>query len=250
MNSKQTATATRRRNFLQLAAAGTFVIGAGLLWQTKTVAAAETAVQLPPPAVDLKAEGTGPQKVVFAGGCFWGVQGVFQHVKGVQRAVSGYTGGVASTAHYEVVSSGRTGHAESVEVTYDPQQVSYGALLQIYFSVAHDPTQLNRQGPDTGSQYRSEVFTTNAEQTKATQAYIAQLDAAHVYPKPIVTRVESNPGFYPAETYHQDFLTENPNHLYILINDMPKLEQLKKMFPQRYRVEPVLVKAPSSKAKA
>ena len=250
MKNKPSTQAAPRRNFLQLAAVSTVVIGAALLWQTKTVAAAETAVQIPPPAVDLKAEGAGPQKVVFAGGCFWGVQGVFQHVKGVQRAVSGYTGGVANTAHYEVVSGGRTGHAESVEVTYDPQQVSYGALLQIYFSVAHDPTQLNRQGPDSGTQYRSEVFTTTAEQTKATQAYIAQLDAAHVYTRPIVTRVESNPGFYPAETYHQDYLTENPNQLYILLNDMPKLEQLKKLFPQRYRVEPVLVKTSSSKGKA
>ena len=244
------ATLNPRRSFIQLAAAGTIVIGAALLWQTQTVSAAETAVQLPAPTVDLKSEGTGPKKVVFAGGCFWGVQGVFQHVKGVQRAVSGYTGGAGSTAHYEVVSGGRTGHAESVEVTYDPQQISYGALLQIFFSVVHDPTQLNRQGPDSGTQYRSEVFTTSAEQTQATQAYIAQLDAAHVFGKPIVTRVESNPGFYPAETYHQDFLTENPNHLYIVINDMPKIDQLKQLFPQRYRNEPVLVKQSSSKGRA
>lgn len=233
-----------RRNALAWAASTVALIAAGLLWQSQGAIAAEAAVQLPPPAKDLPAAAADakPQKIVFAGGCFWGVQGVFQHVKGVQKAVSGYAGGSAATAGYEMVSSGRTGHAESVEVTYDPKQVSLGSLLQIFFSVAHDPTQLNRQGPDTGTQYRSAIFTNDPAQQDIAKAYIAQLDTARLWPKPIVTKIEANASFYPAETYHQDFLTENPRYPYIVFNDLPKIDNLKKLFPQAYRVEPVLVK--------
>jgi peptide-methionine (S)-S-oxide reductase len=201
----------------------------------------EDAVLIPPPTLDEVTQAHS-ETAVFAGGCFWGVQGVFQHVKGVQKAVSGYAGGAANTAEYERVSEGDTGHAESVQVTFDPTQVSYGSLLQIYFSVAHNPTELNRQGPDSGTQYRSALFPVNAEQQKVAQAYIAQLDAAHAYSKPIVTKLESYNGFYPAEDYHQDFLTEHPSYPYIVINDMPKVANLKQVFAQRYQEKPVLVK--------
>ena len=160
--------------------------------------------------------------VVLAGGCFWGVQGVFQHVKGVTSAISGYAGGEKKTARYETVGSGRTGHAESVQVTYDPRQISYGRLLHIFFSVVHDPTQLNRQGPDFGTQYRSAIFPTTTEQAEVAKAYIAQLDQAHAFKKAIVTRIEPDRPFYPAENYHQDFLTRNPKYPYIVINDLPK----------------------------
>lgn len=204
--------------------------------------ASEDAVAIAPPAQDLPSDSGNLQTAVFAGGCFWGVQGVFQHVQGVKNAVSGYDGGAASTAQYESVSDGDTGHAESVAVTYDPSTVSYGKLLQIYFSVAHNPTELNRQGPDTGTQYRSAIFAQNAAQQKVAQAYIAQLDAAKAFDKPIVTQIEMGKPFYPAESYHQDFLTENPSYPYIVINDLPKVAQLKKLFPDQYRAEPVLVK--------
>ena len=201
----------------------------------------EDAVLIPPPTLDEVTQAHS-ETAVFAGGCFWGVQGVFQHVKGVQKAVSGYAGGAANTAEYERVSEGDTGHAESVQVTFDPTQVSYGSLLQIYFSVAHNPTELNRQGPDSGTQYRSALFPVNADQQKVAQAYIAQLDAAHAYSKPIVTKLESYNGFYPAEDYHQDFLTEHPSYPYIVINDMPKVANLKQVFAQRYQEKPVLVR--------
>jgi peptide-methionine (S)-S-oxide reductase len=201
----------------------------------------EDAVVIPPPTLDEITQAHS-ETAVFAGGCFWGVQGVFQHVKGVQKALSGYAGGAADTAQYERVSEGDTGHAESVQVTFDPTQVSYGSLLQIYFSVAHNPTELNRQGPDSGSQYRSALFPVNADQQKIAQAYIAQLDAAHAFNKPIVTKLESYNGFYPAEDYHQDFLTEHPSYPYIVINDMPKVTNLKQVFAQRYQEKPVLVK--------
>ncbi|WP_339432133.1 MULTISPECIES: peptide-methionine (S)-S-oxide reductase MsrA [unclassified Pseudomonas] len=204
----------------------------------------EDAVVIPPPTLDEVTQAHS-ETAVFAGGCFWGVQGVFQHVKGVQKAVSGYAGGAANTAEYERVSGGDTGHAESVQVTFDPTQVSYGNLLQIYFSVAHNPTELNRQGPDSGTQYRSALFPVNADQQKVAQAYITQLDAAHVFSKPIVTRLESYNGFYPAEDYHQDFLTEHPSYPYIVINDMPKVAQLKQLFGERYQEKPVLVKSGS-----
>jgi peptide-methionine (S)-S-oxide reductase len=204
--------------------------------------AAEDAVIIPAPATDVKAA-DGIQTVVIAGGCFWGVQGVFQHTAGVVNAVSGYAGGNKSTADYSTVSTGTTGHAESVEVKYDPKKISYGKILQIFFSVAHDPTQLNRQGPDSGTQYRSAIFTTNDEQKKVTDAYIAQLNAAKVYKKPIVTKVGPLEGFFPAEAYHQDYLTLHPNQPYIAYNDIPKVENLKKIFAENYIEKPTLVSA-------
>jgi peptide-methionine (S)-S-oxide reductase len=204
-------------------------------------AAAEGAHALPAPAVDALPGQATSAVVVLAGGCFWGVQGVFQHVNGVTSAVSGYAGGDKRTAEYETVSSGRTGHAESVQVTFDPRQISYGRLLQIFFSVVHDPTELNRQGPDTGTQYRSAIFPANAEQADVAKVYIAQLDQAHAFKKAIVTRIEMDRTFYPAESYHQDFLTRNPRNPYIAINDLPKIEDLKRVFPDRYRASPVLV---------
>jgi peptide-methionine (S)-S-oxide reductase len=227
---------TWRRTLLGLAAAGI------ISQSTVSFGGAEEGVVIPPPALD-QATQARSETAVFAGGCFWGVQGVFQHVKGVKNAVSGYAGGAANTAQYERVSNGNTGHAESVEVTFDPSQVSYGTLLQIYFSVAHNPTELNRQGPDTGTQYRSAIFTKSAEQQRVAQAYIAQLDAAHAFDKPIVTKLESYNGFYPAEEEHQDFLTEHPTYPYIVINDLPKVAQLKQLYPNRYQEQPVLVKA-------
>jgi peptide-methionine (S)-S-oxide reductase len=204
-------------------------------------AAAEGAHALPAPAVDTTPGQATSAVAVLAGGCFWGVQGVFQHTKGVTSAVSGYAGGDKRTAQYEIVSSGTTGHAESVQVTFDPRQISYGRLLQIFFSVAHDPTELNRQGPDTGTQYRSAIFPTDAEQGNVAKAYIAQLDQAHAFKKAIVTKIEPDRAFYPAESYHQDFLTRNPTYPYIAINDLPKIEDLKRFFPDMYRAAPVLV---------
>jgi peptide-methionine (S)-S-oxide reductase len=206
-------------------------------------AAAEQAIKIPPPATTTPAAGAAPREtVVFAGGCFWGVQGVFQHTRGVVSAISGYAGGKRETASYEKVSSGSTGHAEAVQVTFDPKQVSYGQLMQIYFSVVHDPTQLDRQGPDSGSQYRSAVFYANDAQKQATERYIAQLDAAKVYPARIVTRVSPLEAFYPAEDYHQDYATVHPESPYIAHFDLPKIENLKRLFPEAYRPQPVLVK--------
>ena len=202
--------------------------------------AAEDAVIIPPPAVDIQ-NTSSVQTTVLAGGCFWGVQGVFQHTAGVVNAVSGYAGGSKMTADYSTVSTGTTGHAESVEVKFDPKKISYGKILQIFFSVAHDPTQLNRQGPDSGTQYRSAIFTTSDEQQKVTDAYIAQLDAAKVYKKPIVTKVGPLEAFYPAEAYHQDYLTLHPNQPYIAYNDIPKVENLKKIFAENYIEKPTLV---------
>jgi peptide-methionine (S)-S-oxide reductase len=202
--------------------------------------AAEDAVVIPPPAVDAKPSDA-IQTVVVSGGCFWGVQGVFQHTSGVVNAVSGYAGGSKATAQYETVSTGTTGHAESVQIKYDPKKISYGKLLQIFFSVAHDPTQLNRQGPDSGTQYRSAIFTTTEEQKQVTDAYIAQLNAAKVYSGPIVTKVGPLQGFYPAEAYHQDYLTLHPNQPYIAYNDIPKVENLKKIFAANYLDKPTLV---------
>jgi peptide-methionine (S)-S-oxide reductase len=180
---------------------------------------------------------------VLAGGCFWGVQGVFQHVKGVSNAVSGYAGGDMAKPSYDAVSTGSTGHAEAVRISFDPKVVSYAQILQIYFSVAHDPTQLNRQGPDHGSQYRSAVFPTTPQQSAIAKAYIAQLDQAHTYPAPIVTKIEGDKPFYAAEAYHQDFLVRNPTYPYIVYNDLPKVEDLKRLFPAVYRPDPVLVMA-------
>lgn len=181
------------------------------------------------------------ETIVLSGGCFWGVQGVFQHVRGVSRALSGYTGGSARTAQYETVSTGDTGHAESVMIDFDPQQISVGELLRIYFSVAHDPTELNYQGPDTGTQYRSAIWVTSSEQTKVAQAYIDQLTHAKIFHQPIVTTVQALTGFYPAEHYHQDYLTLHPDNPYISINDLPKVNQLKRLYPADYRDKPILV---------
>ena len=181
------------------------------------------------------------ETAVFAGGCFWGQQGVFEHVKGVTRVVAGYSGGDRKTANYEDVSDENTGHAESVEITFDPHQVSFATLLRIYFSVAHDPTQLNRQGPDTGTSYRSEIFAATTQQEETARAYIAQLDAAHVFEAPIVTKVEPLKGFYRAEGYHQDYLVHNPHDAYIAFNDLPKIAALKRVWPQYYAEKPVLL---------
>ncbi|MDX8456288.1 peptide-methionine (S)-S-oxide reductase MsrA [Mesorhizobium sp. VK9D] len=234
-----------RRPFLAKSALAALVLSAAaaVFWRSPA-RSAEDAVVIPPPAMDEKAA-SGSEKAIFAGGCFWGVQGVFQHVKGVSKAVSGYTGGSAENAVYEVVGSGRTGHAESVEITYDPSKVTYGQLLQVYFSVAHNPTQLNYQGPDSGTQYRSTIFAENDEQKKVAESYIAQLDKAKVFGKPIVTTLETGKTFYPAENYHQDFLTLNPTYPYIVYNDLPKIENLKSLFPQLYSEKPVLVLASS-----
>lgn len=178
---------------------------------------------------------------VLAGGCFWGVQAVFQHVEGVTRAVSGYAGGGAQAAHYHLVGNGRTGHAESVRIEFDPHRISYGRILQIFFSVAHNPTELNRQGPDYGPQYRSTIFTQSDQQARQARAYIEQLGQARVFDRPIVTTIEQDKSFFPAEDYHQNYLVRHPTQPYIVINDMPKLEALKRVFPQSYREAPVLV---------
>jgi peptide-methionine (S)-S-oxide reductase len=207
--------------------------------------AAEDAVVIPPPAADVP-PADGLQTAVVAGGCFWGVQGVFQHTAGVASATSGYAGGGKMTATYEQVSTGSTGHAESVQIKYDPKKISYGKILQIFFSVVHDPTQLNRQGPDSGTQYRSAIFTTSEEQKKVADAYIAQLNAAKVYSKPIVTKVGALESFFPAEAYHQDYLTLHPNQPYIAYNDLPKVENLKKIFAENYIEKPTLVRSVSN----
>jgi peptide-methionine (S)-S-oxide reductase len=196
---------------------------------------------LPVPSIDTPRGGEGLETAVFAGGCFWGVQGVFQHVKGVTRAVSGYAGGHVRSPTYEQVSSGTTGHAEAVRVTFDPTQVSYGTLLRIFFSVALDPTQKDRQGPDWGTQYRSELFVNGAEQERVARAYVAQLDAARVFSRPIATRIDPAGPFYPAEAYHQDYLHLHPDAPYIAINDMPKVEALRTLFPENWQVSAVKV---------
>ena len=203
---------------------------------------AETAVAVPPPAAEAPAPGAGLETAVLAGGCFWGIQAVYQHVKGVTNAVSGYAGGAQKDALYQIVGSGTTGHAESVKVTFDPKQISYGRILQIYFSVAHNPTELNYQGPDHGPQYRSEIFPQSEAQAKIAKAYIAQLDAAHVFKRPIVTKTGTmTQPFYPAEGYHQDYATLHPESPYIATFDLPKVANLKAMLPALYRDKPVLV---------
>jgi peptide-methionine (S)-S-oxide reductase len=216
------------------------VAAVSLLFAPIAATAAEDAVAIPPPAAD--AAETGETAVaILAGGCFWGVQGVFQHTEGVINAVSGYAGGTLADPTYRQVTTGTTGHAEAVEITYDPSVVSYGKLLQIFFSVVHDPTQLNRQGPDVGTQYRSAIYTTDDEQMATASAYVAQLDAAGVYPNPIVTELAPLAAFYPAEDYHQDYATLHPDQPYIYWNDLPKIENLKAMFPDVWREEPKLV---------
>jgi peptide-methionine (S)-S-oxide reductase len=223
-----------------VAAVGMLSVAAAFgLWQS-TVGAQEAPVIIPPPAVDFQPPGN-EAKAIFAGGCFWGVQGVFQHVQGVKNAVSGYAGGDAGTAVYEMVGTGQTGHAEAVEITYDPSVVTYGQLLQIFFSVATNPTQLNYQGPDHGTQYRNAIFYQSADEKQMAEAYIAQLDAAGLYPAPIVTTLEPFEAFYPAEQYHQDFLTLNPTWPYIVIHDLPKVAALEELFPKVWQEQPVLV---------
>jgi peptide-methionine (S)-S-oxide reductase len=205
--------------------------------------AAEIARMVPAPLVDEAAPAASTEVAVLAGGCFWGVQGVFEHVEGVTAAISGYAGGARDTAHYPMVGSGTTGHAESVQIIFDPHRITYGRILQIYFSVAHDPTELNRQGPDTGTQYRSAIFPQTPEQARIATSYIAQLKEAKVFPSPIVTVVEPCKEFYPAEAYHQDYLTLHPTEAYIAINDLPKVAALERLFPDLYRPAPVLVAA-------
>jgi len=220
-----------------------FVLAAAFTVAPFAARAAEPAVVIPPPAHETPDTTAGLETAVIAGGCFWGIQAVYQHVKGVTNAVSGYAGGVKKTADYQSVSAHRTKHAEAVQVTFDPKQVSYGKILQIYFSVAHNPTQLNRQGPDTGPQYRSEIFPQSAAQAKTARAYIAQLDAAHVFKRPIVTRTGTmKAAFYPAEGYHQDYAYLHPDQLYIAYNDAPKVKNLKRLFPDVWREKPVLVR--------
>ena len=218
------------------------VLGIAVFFRLASSAAAELARPINPPLADLpNSTPSGTGRAVFAGGCFWGVQAVFQHTVGVTSAVSGYAGGTPAAPSYAQVSSGGTGHAEFVEITFDPKQISFGRLLQIYFSVAHDPTQLNRQDPDEGTQYRSEIFATSNAQQRAAEAYIAELDKAHVFPRPIVTKVEPLKAFYPAEPYHQDYATLHPSSLYIAAYDLPKIANLKKLYPEVYREQAVLV---------
>jgi peptide-methionine (S)-S-oxide reductase len=221
----------------------TVLIGAALfgvvLWHSPLFGA-EAPVIIASPAVD-NPRAAGPvQTAVLAGGCFWGVQGVFEHVRGVQKVIAGYAGGERSTAQYETVGSGITGHAESVKITFDPAAISYGQILQIAFSVVHDPTQVNRQGPDVGTQYRSAIFYADESQKRIAQAYISQLEQAHAYARPIATRVESLRGFYAAENYHQDYLIHNPTQPYIAIYDIPKIENFRRTFPELYNGQPVL----------
>jgi len=224
----------------RIALAAALLLGAGMLasWHAP---AAEQAAIIAIPAIDSPKSAGPAQTAVLSGGCFWGVQGVFEHVRGVSRVVSGYAGGARNTAEYGNVSTGSTGHAESVQISFDPAQISYGEILRVFFSVAHDPTQLNRQGPDVGSQYRSEIFYSTPEQKRIAEAYIAQLEQAHTFARPIVTRVDSLPGFYPAEEYHQDFLVHNPTYPYIVFNDLPKIENLKRVLPDYYVGRPVLM---------
>lgn len=210
-------------------AVGTIGLVASFFW------GAAFAAPLPDPATDVpKAAAKGQATAVFAGGCFWGVDAVFKHVKGVTSATSGYSGGASKTAHYELVGTGATGHAEAVQVVYDPSQISYGQLLRVFFSVAHDPTQLNRQGPDVGTQYRSAIFYADPEQQRVAKAYIAQLQEAKAFSRPIVTEIAALNAFYTAEDYHQDYLAHHPENMYIVINDLPKLDQLRKQFPDLY----------------
>jgi peptide-methionine (S)-S-oxide reductase len=237
-----------RTNMRRSKLASTLALAAllSVSWFALNARAAEPAVAIPAPAVDETAPaGGGSQNVVLAGGCFWGMQAVYEHTKGVTQAVSGYSGGAKETAHYELVGTERTGHAESVSVTFDPQQISLGKILQIYFSVAHNPTELNYQGPDSGPSYRSAIFYAHDEQKRIATAYIAQLQQAHVFGAPIVTKLEPLTGFYPAEDYHQDFLVLHPTYPYIVINDQPKVDNLKQLFPDNYRDMPVTVMASS-----
>lgn len=214
--------------------------GAGFIWFSAVPAAAD-ATPLPDPVVDQQAASDTQQVAVLAGGCFWGIQAVFEHTKGVQQALSGYSGGTKPVPSYEEVSSGTTGHAESVQIKFNPREISYGQILKIFFSVAHDPTELNRQGPDEGTQYRSAIFYANADQKRIAEAYIKQLDNAGIFKSRIVTQVSPLTAFYPAEGYHQDYAINHPTQPYIAFNDLPKVENLKRLFPTIYRQVPVTV---------
>ncbi|PTQ07880.1 peptide-methionine (S)-S-oxide reductase [Sphingomonas oleivorans] len=226
---------------IRLFAGGAAIALSAAFFLSPSVVSAETAVEAPAPLVTVSATAT-RETAIFAGGCFWGVQGVFQHVKGITSAVSGYAGGTRQDASYDRVSDGDTGHAEAVRVTFDPRVVNYADLLRIFFSVVADPTTLNAQGPDRGTQYRSALFPTSAAQEKVARAYIDQLGKARLWQRPIVTRIEPARPFYPAEDYHQDYLTRHPDAPYIRINDMPKLAALKRLYPQSWRAAPVLVR--------
>lgn len=241
-NVEPRPTALTRRGVLTGAA---LALAGGLAgWKILPALATEPAVRVPPPVdTGTPAAGATREVAVLAGGCFWGVQGVFQHVRGVTSAVSGYAGGEARTANYGAIGSGRTGHAEAVRIEYDPREIGFGQILQIYFSVVHDPTQLDRQGPDFGPQYRSTVFAQNAEQARMAQAYIAQLGQARVFGAPIATTIETGKPFYPAEAYHQDYMARNPMQPYIAMHDLPKRANLQRIFPEHWRDKPVLVGA-------
>jgi peptide-methionine (S)-S-oxide reductase len=220
-----------------------FAAAGGLVAAATLAVSAETAVMAPAPKAAAPAGAAASQTITLAGGCFWGVQGVFQHVNGVERAVSGYAGGQIAHPSYEQVSTGTTGYAESVQVTFDPRRVGLGDILRIYFSVAHDPTQIDAQGPDEGTQYRSEIFAADPEQARFAKAYIAELDVAKVFAHPIATKVETSASFYPAEGYHQNYATLHPYEPYIAFNDLPKIENLKRLFPAMYHEKPELVAA-------
>ena len=231
-----------RKSRLWPAALGALLAVGACMALRSPLSAAEAPVILAPPTVD-NPKAPGPsQTAVLAGGCFWGVQGVYEHVRGVQKVLAGYAGGERSTAQYETVSSGTTGHAESVKITFDPAQISYGQILQIAFSVVHDPTELNYQGPDRGTQYRSAIFYADDNQKHIAQAYIAQLEQAHAFSRPIVTKLEGLRGFYPAEDYHQDYLVHNPTQPYIAYYDLPKIANFHKVFPELYSGQPVLAR--------
>ncbi|MGE3142804.1 MAG: peptide-methionine (S)-S-oxide reductase MsrA [Hyphomonadaceae bacterium] len=228
----------RRASFIRtVLAAAAIGLGASTLMGALTgaPASAEEAARVVPAAALGDIARTGTQTAVLSGGCFWGMEGVYEHVRGVLRVRSGYAGGAAAAAHYRLVTTGTTGHAESIEIQFDPRVISYQQILRIFFSVAHDPTQLNRQGPDHGTQYRSAIWAADADQARVAQAYIAQLNAAHAFSRPIVTRVEPLRAFYPAEAYHQDYLALNPTQPYIVINDLPKIDNLRRLFPTFYR---------------
>lgn len=220
------------------------LIASGLVLLGMRASAAEPARTVPKPALDETAGAEFPAVAVLAGGCFWGVQAVYQRTRGVLNAVSGYAGGEKANAKYGVVSSGRTAHAEAVQITYDPKEITYGQILQIFFSVVHDPTQLNRQGPDVGPQYRSAIFPVNDEQARIARAYLAQLEQAEVFNVSVVTKIEQGKAFYPAEEYHQDYLVNNPRQPYIMFHDLPKLAEMKRIYPELWREQPVLVRAP------
>jgi len=230
----------RSRRLRNWGIAAALAAGIGVVAVSQFPAEADSAVAVPPPAFN-PPDAAPSETATLSGGCFWGMQGVYEHVKGVTHVIAGYTGGAASTAQYEIVSTGATGHAESIQITFDPKVISYGQILQIYFSVAADPTELNYQGPDSGTQYRSEIWFAGPTQQKIAASYIAQLSAAHVFAAPIVVRLDPARPFYQAEGYHQDFLVRNPDYPYIAYNDIPKVENLQKLFPGLYRANPVTV---------